>query len=191
MEKVILLLSCMLTGMTEAKTAEAIFAGGNFWYAQANFNQLPGVLATITGFDGGTSQDPTYEEVQNGRSNYVQAVRIIYDPDRLRYKTIVDYFWRMIDPTVKNAQFCDIGPQYQSAIFYLNAKQKQIAELSKDELRKKFKNVYTQIVPSTQFYAAEGEQQAFNESHPFRYTYYLYHCGQAERVEELWRPNYN
>jgi peptide-methionine (S)-S-oxide reductase len=189
MKKIMLFTLLLLSNGVFARTAEAIFAGGNFWRLEASFNSINGVLATVTGFDGGTSIDPTFEEVSRGQTNYVQAVRVIYNPDCITYRQIVDYYWRHIDPTVQDAQFCDTGAQYRSAIFYLNEKQKKIALASKKAIEKKFKKIYTQIVPSTQFYAANDEQQAYFQKHPFRYKYYLYRCGNNARLQEVWGRN--
>ncbi|MDP1603494.1 MAG: peptide-methionine (S)-S-oxide reductase MsrA [Legionella sp.] len=186
MKKIIVFTLLLLSNEVFARTAEAIFAGGNFWRLEASFNSIKGVLATVTGFDGGTSKDPTYEKVSKGHTQYVHAVRVIYNPDSISYAQIVDYFWRHIDPTVQNAQFCDSGPQYRSAIFYLNEKQKKIALASKKAIEKKFKKIYTEIIPSTQFYAADDEQQAYYQKHPFRYKYYLYRCGNNTRLQEIW-----
>lgn len=119
-----------------AKPAEAIFAGGCFWFMEADFYQQKGVLATVTGFDGGTTPEPTYDDVAAGRTNYTEAVRIIYNPDQISYRQLLDYFWRHIDPTTKDAQFCERGRQYRAAIFYLNDNQKRIALQSKKELEK-------------------------------------------------------
>lgn len=182
-----LFLLLFLTHSTHAKLAEAIFAGGNFWRMEAEFNKLPGVLATVSGFDGGSSKNPTYLDVSTGRTDYAEAVRIIYNPDVTTYKQIVDYFWQNIDPTMEMAQFCDTGSQYRTAIFYLDNQQKKIALASKKEMEMKFDKIYTQVAPSTQFYAAEGSQQGYYQNHPFRYKYYLYRCGHKARLAKIWK----
>ncbi|MCE3045150.1 MULTISPECIES: peptide-methionine (S)-S-oxide reductase MsrA [Legionella] len=169
-----------------AKPAEAIFAGGCFWFMEADFYQQKGVLATVTGFDGGTTPEPTYDDVTAGRTNYTEAVRIIYNPDQISYKQLLDYFWRHIDPTTKDAQFCERGRQYRAAIFYLNDNQKRIALQSKKELEKKFPKIYTEILPSTTFYAAEDYHQNYSQKNPLRYRYYRYRCGRDSRLEEVW-----
>ncbi|STX27637.1 MsrA3 - peptide methionine sulfoxide reductase [Legionella beliardensis] len=174
-----------------AKTAEAIFAGGNFWRMQAEFNKIQGVLDTVVGFDGGNSQNPTYNQVCSGQSDYLEAIHIIYDPYQITYQQIVDYFWRHIDPTSDSNQFCDSGPQYRTAIFYLNQSQKEIALESKQAIEKRFSRIYTAVRPSTQFYAADDTHQSFYQKHPFRYRYYLYQCGYYERLQSLWHAPKN
>lgn len=179
-----------LLGMTNsifAKTAEAIFAGGNFWRLEAEFNTLPGVLKTVAGFDGGSLKNPAYNDVADGRADYVQAVRVIYNPEVATYKQIVDHYWQLIDPSSDNGQFCDSGPQYRTAIFYLDNQQKKIALTSKREIEKKFNKIYTRISPSTQFYAADGSQQGYYLNHPIRYKYYLYRCGQKAQLAKIWK----
>ena len=177
----------LLAYSTHAKIAEAIFAGGNFWRLEAEFNKVPGVLLTVSGFDGGRGKNPVYKDVAAGRTDYAEAVRVIYNPDVTSYKQMIDYFWQNIDPTVEHAQFCDIGPQYRTAIFYLDNQQKKIALASKKELEKRFDKIHTQIVPSTQFYAADGAQQDYYQNHPFRYKYYLYRCGHKAQLAKIWK----
>ncbi|KTC73930.1 peptide methionine sulfoxide reductase [Legionella birminghamensis] len=168
------------------KTAEAIFAGGCFWFMEADFYKQKGVLATITGFDGGTTPDPTYEEVTAGHTNYTEAVRIIYNPAQISYKQLLDYFWHHIDPTTEDAQFCESGRQYRAAIFYLNENQKRIALESKKSIEKKFPKIYTEILPSTTFYAADDDHQNYSQKNPLRYRYYRFRCGRDSRLEAIW-----
>ncbi|WP_419419517.1 peptide-methionine (S)-S-oxide reductase MsrA [Legionella sp. D16C41] len=170
-----------------AETAEAIFAGGCFWSMEADFAKLDGVLEVISGYDGGTTPNPTYEDVATGKTNYAEAVRIIYDPQKITYSQIINYFWHHIDPTVKDAQFCDYGRQYRTAIFYLNEEQKKIALASKEQLKNKFSNVYTEVVPSTQFYAAESYHQHYYLDNPLSYKLYRYRCGRDQRIDEVWQ----
>jgi peptide-methionine (S)-S-oxide reductase len=183
--RIIILL--LLSHLAYAKPAVAIFAGGNFWRMEAEFSKINGVLDVVTGFDGGTIKNPTYDAVIGNRTDYTQAVRVIYNPEIVTYQSILDYYWRHIDPTEKHGQFCDIGNQYRSAIFYLNKQQKELALASKKALEKKFKTVYTQVVPSTQFYAADGEQQGYYLNHPLKFRYYLYRCGNEKRIKEIWQ----
>jgi peptide methionine sulfoxide reductase msrA/msrB len=169
-----------------AKTAEAIFAGGCFWCLEADFDKLPGVLKTESGFDGGTTKNPTYELVSSGQTHYAEAVKVTFDSNQVSYKALVRYFWYQIDPTVKNKQFCDHGPQYRSAIFYLNPEQKQIADKSKQALEKKFSEIYTEVVPSTHFYKAEAYHQDYHQHHTLQYKYYRYRCGRDARLKIIW-----
>jgi peptide-methionine (S)-S-oxide reductase len=189
MKKLTFLTLLLFATVVMARTEEAIFAGGNFWYLEADFNAIDGILETVTGFDGGHSKNPSYEDVAKGKTDYVYAIRVIYNPDKISYSKLLAYFWRHIDPTVKNGQFCEKGAQYRSAIFYLNEKQKMMAIASKHEIEKKFKVVFTTISPSTQFNAADYEQQEFYQKHPIRYQYYLYRCGTDSRLQELWNKN--
>lgn len=178
----LLFLSCSL----QARVAEAIFAGGNFWRMEAIFNKIPGVLGTVSGFDGGVTANPSYEQVISGKTGYVSAVRVIYNTSVISYKNLLKTYWRYIDPTVKNAQFCDSGPQFKTVIFYLNDRQKKLAMESRQEIKKIFPEIYTEVLPSTQFYAAEGEHQNFYQKHFLRYRLYLFRCGQQSRLNELW-----
>ncbi|STX30012.1 MsrA3 - peptide methionine sulfoxide reductase [Legionella beliardensis] len=185
--RLVLLLLIINSNPLFAKTAEAIFAGGCFWCMEADFEKLDGVLETISGYDGGTTPNPTYASVASGKTNYTESVRIIYDPRKLTYQQLVDYFWHHIDPTVKEAQFCDQGHHYRTAIFYLNEEQKNIALASKQRLQKKFPIIYTEIIPSTQFYAAEEYHQNYYKNNPLRYKFYRYRCGRDQRINEVWK----
>jgi peptide methionine sulfoxide reductase msrA/msrB len=166
---------------------EAIFAGGCFWCLQADFEKLPGVANVISGYDGGESKNPTYETVSAGSTNYTESIKVIYDPSKLSYQTLLTYFWQHIDPTVKDKQFCDIGRQYRTAIFYLNDSQKQEALKSLAEMKKLFPTVYTEVSPSTQFYPAEEYHQKYNQKNPIRYQFYRLSCGRDARVQEVWQ----
>ena len=167
----------------------AIFAGGCFWCVEADFDKLPGVVETISGFDGGRVKNPTYEQVSAGGTGYAESVRITYDPARVSYRQLLDYFWHHIDPTTANAQFCDHGSQYRTAIFYLNEEQHRLAEQSKATLQKNkpFKGpIVTEITATTKFYPAEAYHQNFHQTHTLKYKFYRYRCGRDDRVEELW-----
>lgn len=174
-----------------AKTAEALFAGGCFWCVESDFDKLPGVLQTVSGYDGGIEPNPTYELVSSGKTNYVETVRILYDSDVLSYQQLLNYYWRHIDPTAKNAQFCDHGRQYRSVIFYLNDQQKNAAIASKLRLEKQFPVIFTDIIPSTYFYAAEEYHQNYYQKNPLRYQYYRYRCGRDKQLEEVWHDKAN
>lgn len=173
----------------------AIFAGGCFWCEQELFQQIPGVISVKSGYTGGTTADPTYEEVCSGRTGHVEAVQIVYDPDHVTYDSLLRLFWRNIDPFDPNGQFCDRGPSYKAAIFYSSAEQKQIAEQQKAELALYFSKhpntdfhrpITTLILPATQFYDAEGYHQDYSVKNPFRYSLYRQACGREERLNEVW-----
>lgn len=179
--------SCFMLSANAAVPAEAIFAGGCFWCLEADLDKVSGVLSTTSGFDGGTSKNPTYARVASGQTDYAESVRVTFDSTQISYQALLNYFWHHIDPTVKDQQFCDKGRQYRSAIFYLNAAQKQLAEDSKKAVEKQLgREVYTEIVPSTQFYAAEDYHQKYYQKHAVRYQYYRYRCGRDARLKQVW-----
>jgi len=169
--------------------ARATFAGGCFWCMEGPFDKLSGVVSTTSGYTGGTAENPTYEQVSAGWTGHAEAVQVLYDPKKITYAKLLDVFWRNIDPLTPNAQFCDHGSQYRSAIFYHDAEQKRLAEASKSALEKsgRFKDkIVTQIVPATKFYAAEGYHQDYYIKNPIRYKYYRSGCGRDRRLEVLW-----
>lgn len=187
MSKIILLAVLLgFSSITQGRTAEAIFAGGCFWCLEADFDKVKGVLSTISGFDGGKSPDPTYEEVAAGNTGYAEAVLVVYNPDQISYEELLDFYWHHIDPTTKDAEFCDQGHQYRSAIFYLNDAQKKMALASRKKIAGLLPQVYTEVVPSTTFYAADEYHQNYSHKNPLRYRYYRYRCGRDARVDEVW-----
>lgn len=170
------------------QTATAIFAGGCFWCVEADFEKFPGVLAAESGYIGGSTENPTYRQISDGRTGHAEAVRITYDPAKVGYPSLLEHFWRNIDPTVKDRQFCDTGNQYRSAIFYENEAQRKAAEDSKVALEKsgRFKQIHTEIVAATKFYPAEAYHQDYYKKNPTRYRYYRGSCGRDNRLKELW-----
>lgn len=170
-----------------AEEKVAIFAGGCFWCLEADFDKVPGVIASINGYDGGHIKKPSYEQVSSGRTDYAESVKIIYDPKKVSYKELLRYFWMHVDPTVKDRQFCDHGKQYRTAIFYLNDQQKKMALASLADVKKLFKTVHTEVVPSTHFYRAENYHQNYYQVNPVRYRYYRWRCGRDARVKTLWQ----
>lgn len=169
--------------------ARATFAGGCFWCVEADFDKVPGVVSTTSGYTGGHARNPTYEQVVSGRTGHAEAVLILYDPKKVSYERLLDVFWRNIDPTTPNAQFCDVGSQYRSAIFYHNEEQRQAAEASKRKLEmdKPFKApIVTEIVPAREFFVAEDYHQDYYRKNPLRYSFYRTGCGRDARLKELW-----
>ena len=167
----------------------AIFAGGCFWCTESDFDKIPGVVETVSGYTGGQKINPTYEEVSAGGTGYAEVVQVVFDPAKVSYKELVEKFWRTIDPTTPNRQFCDSGSQYRSAIFYNTPQQKLVAEQSKTALAKNkpFKGkLVTEITPATTFYPAEEYHQNFYKRNPIRYNYYRLGCGRDKRLEQLW-----
>jgi peptide-methionine (S)-S-oxide reductase len=169
--------------------AKAAFAGGCFWCMEHPFDELAGVISVTSGYTGGQKKNPTYEEVSAGGTGHAESVQIIYDPGRISYEKLLDVFWRNIDPTTPNRQFCDSGNQYRSAIFYYSETQKKLAMASKQTLErsKPFKGpIVTQIVPAGDFYPAEEYHQHFYKKNPIRYRFYRQGCGRDKRLRELW-----
>ncbi len=168
---------------------KATFAGGCFWCMEPAFDKLPGVKSVISGYTGGQKLNPTYEEVSSGTTGHAESIEVTYDPAVISYSKLLDVFWHNIDPTVKDRQFCDVGFQYRSAIFYHNEEQKRLAEASKKALEqsKRFSGpIYTEIVAATTFYPAEEYHQKYYQKNPIRYKYYRYGCGRDQRLHELW-----
>jgi peptide-methionine (S)-S-oxide reductase len=176
-------------GKTPANLARATFAGGCFWCMEPPFDALPGVVSTTSGYTGGFKTDPAYEEVSAGGTGHAEAVEVVYDPARIGYAELLHVFWRNVDPTVKDRQFCDVGHQYRSAIFYHDEEQKRLAEESRAALErsKAFPEpLVTEITPASVFYPAEEYHQNYYRKNPVRYKYYRYSCGRDRRLEELW-----
>ena len=170
--------------------AKATFAGGCFWCVEEAFDKVPGVIATISGYLGGHTKNPTYEQVSGGRTGHTEVVQVEYDAKRVSYDKLLEVFWRNIDPTQKDAQFCDQGSQYRSGIFYHDAGQRKLAEASKAALAKNkpFKGeIVTEITGASEFYAAEGYHQDYYLKNPVRYKFYKTGCGREARLKELWR----
>ena len=170
------------------QTATAIFAGGCFWCVEADFDKLPGVIATESGYTGGSVDNPTYEQVSAEGTGHAEAVRVTFDPAHVSYERLLDYFWHHIDPTVKNEQFCDTGTPYRSAIFYMDETQRLAAEASREALLKsgKFSQIHTEIVAAGRFWPAEAYHQDYYKKNPFRYYLYRSLCGRDDRVKEVW-----
>jgi peptide-methionine (S)-S-oxide reductase len=171
-----------------AATASAVFGGGCFWCIEADFEKLPGVLTVESGYSGGKSTNPTYQQVSAGNTGHIEVVRVNYDPTKVTYAALLDYFWRHIDPTVENRQFCDVGPQYRSAIFVDSDTQRAAVEASKAAILKAgvVKKIYTETIAASKFYLAEEYHQDYYKKNTVRYNYYRYSCGRDARVKEIW-----
>lgn len=171
-----------------SSTATAIFAGGCFWCVEADFEKLPGVLKAESGYIGGHVTNPTYEQVSAGTTGHTEAVRIHYEPTKVSYDQLLQHFWRNIDPTVKDRQFCDAGPQYRSGIFYTDPAQQRAALASKEAIQKsgRFPQVHTEISAAGPFYLAEEYHQDYYKKNPVRYKFYRKSCGRDARLKDLW-----
>jgi peptide-methionine (S)-S-oxide reductase len=174
---------------TDAAPGKAYFAGGCFWCMEEAFEKVDGVSSVISGYMGGTVANPSYEAVSAGRTGHAEAVEVVYDPAKVSYQKLLDAFWLNIDPVTPNAQFCDHGNQYRSAIFFQTDGEKRASETSKQSIEqlKRFQEpIVTQIVMASQFYPAEEYHQDFYKKNPVRYKFYKYNCGRAQRLDALW-----
>ena len=172
-----------------APNEKAIFAGGCFWCEESAFEDLPGVVSAVSGYTGGRTTDPTYEQVSTGMTGHAESAEITFDPAKISYEGLLQVFWHNIDPTQSDGQFCDHGSQYRSAIFYLNDAQKRAAEASKAKLEQdpRFRGkIATQIVPASKFYPAEEHHQNYCKVNPLRYKMYAAGCGRAARLKAIW-----
>jgi peptide methionine sulfoxide reductase msrA/msrB len=171
------------------KTEVATFAGGCFWCVESDFEKVPGVLRVVSGYPGGTGENPTYETY--AEKGYIEAVQIIYDPAKVTYAQLLDVFWRHIDPTDGGGQFVDRGPQYRSAIFTHDEEQRRLAEKSKEDLAKSgrySKPIVTEIIKFNRFTDAEEYHQDYYKKNPLRYRYYRHGSGRDQFLEKVWAP---
>jgi peptide methionine sulfoxide reductase msrA/msrB len=167
----------------------ATFAGGCFWCVEADFEKVDGVVEVISGYTGGRKENPSYEEVSAGGTGHVEAVQVVYAPDRISYEELLDIFWRHVDPTDPQGQFVDRGTQYRTAIFYHDDSQRRLAEASKEKLEKtgRFeKPIVTDIIKFTKFYRAEAYHQDYYETHAIRYKYYRWNSGRDTFLKKVW-----
>ncbi|MDA8121256.1 MAG: peptide-methionine (S)-S-oxide reductase MsrA [Deltaproteobacteria bacterium] len=170
---------------------KATFAGGCFWCMEAPFDKLDGVVSVTSGYTGGHTKNPTYEEVSSGGTGHAEAVQVVFDPAKIGYDALLDVFWRNVDPTTPNRQFCDVGTQYRSAIFTHGEAQKKLAGDSRSALEESGGlkgKIVTEIVPASAFYPAEEYHQKYYRKNPVRYKFYRYNCGRDQRLDELWGP---
>lgn len=176
-------------GQEVGGTAKATFAGGCFWCVEEVYQDVDGVISATSGYIGGRESNPTYEQVSDGKTGHAEAVQVVYDPSKVSYDRLLDLFWRNIDPLAVDRQFCDVGAQYRSAIFYHDAAQQQQAAASKAaiEASKRFDQpIATEIVKAGPFYPAEDYHQDYYRKNPLRYKFYKFNCGRAQRLRELW-----
>jgi len=173
----------------EAKTAVATFAGGCFWCVEEAFEKVPGVMSAVSGYTGGTVPNPTYEQVSRETTGHAEAVRVSYDPAKVSYEQLVDWFWRNIDPTQAGGQFCDRGSSYRSAMFVHDEAQRKVAEETKRALEASGRlkqPIVTEIVAAGAFYEAEDYHQDYYRKNPNRYRFYKFNCGRVQRLEQIW-----
>ena len=168
-------------------TEMAVFSGGCFWCTESDFDKLPGVVETLSGYTGGEAETADYQQVSAGGTDHIESVAVFFDPTKTSYAELVEAFWPTIDPLTANAQFCDHGYQYSSAVYYVNDEQKALLESSRDALEARFDEpIHTLILPRQPFYAAEDYHQDYYEKNPLRYPFYRTTCGRDARLEEIW-----
>lgn len=185
--------AALLSAFTQASDtpqparAEAYFAMGCFWCAEHDMEAVPGVIEVVSGYTGGTTRNPTYEQVSAGGTGHYEAVRVIYDPAKVKYSQLLDVFWQNVDPFDPAGQFCDKGDSYRAAIFTVNAAQSKLAETSKAGVEKRFgKPVAVRIIARSAFYKAEGYHQNYARKNPVRYGFYRRGCGRDARLKQIW-----
>ena len=182
-----LLAAAGIAGSARAETQSAIFAGGCFWCVEEAFDAVPGVVATTSGYTGGTVANPTYRAVSAGGTGHFEAVKVDYDAARVSYDQLLETFWRNIDPFDPTGQFCDKGSSYRSGVFVATEQERAAAETTRAAIATRFDMpVATEILPEQAFYPAEDYHQNFYQTNPARYKYYKWGCGRAQRLEEIW-----
>jgi len=190
MKRLIVVLALALPALAQAQNlATATFAAGCFWCVEEAFDKVPGVVATTSGYIGGKTKNPSYEQVSSGLTGHTEAVQVKYDPQKVSYDKLLETFWLNHDPTYTDRQFCDHGSQYRPSIFWHNEEQKRLAEASKAkwDQSKPFKEpIRTPIVQATEFWAAEDYHQDYYKKNPFNYKRYTFGCGRYERLDQLW-----
>jgi peptide methionine sulfoxide reductase msrA/msrB len=182
------------TNMNEKthRLRRATFAGGCFWCMESDFEKVDGVVEVISGYTGGQRENPTYEEVSSGDTGHVEAVQILYDPEKVTYQELLDIFWKHVDPTDAGGQFVDRGSQYRTVIFYHDGEQKRLAEKSKEGLAKsgRFNTpIVTEVVGISKFYKAEDYHQDYYKKNPIRYKYYRFSSGRDQFLRKVWQDH--
>ena len=166
---------------------KATFAGGCFWCVEADFDKVPGVISTTSGYTGGRTSNPTYEQVSRGGTGHVEAVEVVFDPAVVTYGQLLDHFWRNVDPFVAHRQFCDVGDQYRPEIFVHSDGQRAAAETSRQRLQGRFKqSIVVKVTPASAFYAAEAYHQDYHNTHAVQYRFYRWTCGRDARLRQIW-----
>ncbi len=170
-----------------ATRATATFAGGCFWCMEQPFDAVPGVISTTSGYTGGRTKNPTYEQVSDGSTGHTEAIEVVYDPSKVSYRQLLEVFWRNVDAVDGGGQFCDRGSQYRSGIFFHSDEEQRQAEASKREVAKRLgQNIATEIVKASPFYQAEGYHQDYYKKNPLQYKFYKWNCGREQRLKKLW-----
>ncbi|HEX8448949.1 MAG TPA: peptide-methionine (S)-S-oxide reductase MsrA [Allosphingosinicella sp.] len=169
------------------RLASAVFAGGCFWCTESDFDKVPGVVSTVSGYSGGRIANPSYEQVSSGGTGHIESVKVTYDPAKVSYAKLVAHFFRTVDPLDAGGQFCDRGSQYRSAIFVASPAERRIAETTRANAAALLKKpIATQILPAAPFYGAEDYHQNYYKKNPTKYKYYRWRCGREARLAEVW-----
>jgi peptide-methionine (S)-S-oxide reductase len=173
---------------TKTGTARAIFASGCFWCTESDFDKVPGVLSTTSGYTGGTMVNPDYRSVSSGRTGHAEAVEVMYDPSVVSYEGLLDHYWQNVDPFTAHRQFCDVGTQYRPEIFVVDAEQRAAAEASKARIQERFKDMTVAVAVSDAgvFYPAEEYHQDYYKKNSAQYRFYRYGCGRDARLQAIW-----
>ncbi len=185
----LLVFAALSSAALAQERAVATFAGGCYWCTESDFDKVPGVISTVSGYTGGTVPNPGYERVSAGGTGHAEAVEVTYDPGKVSYAQLLEFYWHSVDPTVKDAQFCDHGNQYRTEIFVRNDAERKLAEASKKKVEAELKKpIYTVIADAGPFYAAEDYHQDFYKKNPTKYKFYRWNCGRDQRLEQIWGP---
>ncbi|MEZ6010584.1 MAG: peptide-methionine (S)-S-oxide reductase MsrA [Hyphomonas sp.] len=171
------------------RLSSAVFAGGCFWCVEADFDKLDGVVSTVSGYTGGTVDNPTYQQVSHEKTGHYEAVKVTYDPDKVSYADLVDYYFHHVDPTDAEGQFCDKGESYRTAVFVANANEREVAEAEIEAIDQSgvlSAPVVTNVVDATTFWPAETYHQDYYKKNPLKYRYYRTACGRDSRVKQVW-----
>jgi peptide-methionine (S)-S-oxide reductase len=169
------------------RQATAVFAMGCFWCGEADFEKVPGVVKVVSGYTGGRTKNPTYEQVSAGTTGHYEAVLVTYDPTKVKYSDLLTVFWKNVDPFDAAGQFCDKGSSYRAAIFPGNDAERKAAQASRDYLVGFFKrDLATKIANRATFYPAEEYHQDYYKKNPIRYRYYRSRCGRDDRLADVW-----
>jgi peptide-methionine (S)-S-oxide reductase len=193
MRKMLISLALLLAAAAPAAApaqkaqAVAVFAGGCFWCSESDFDKLPGVLSTTSGYTGGKLVNPTYKQVSAGGTGHIEAVRIVYDPSKVSYAKLVSHLFQTVDPLDGGGQFCDRGDHYRAAIFTANPAEQRIAAAAKARAAAALKKpIATLILPAAKFYPAEDYHQDYYKKNPVKYKYYRTSCGRDAQVKKVW-----
>ena len=184
------LVAVALLGTSAAQAEDlktAVVAGGCFWCVESDFDKVPGVVDTVSGYTGGTTDNPTYKQVTYGSTGHYEAVQITYDADKISFQDVLTTFWRTVDPTDAGGQFCDRGASYRTAVFVASAEERSVAEATKAEAAAQLgQEIVTPVVDAGPFWPAEEYHQNYYKKSPVKYNYYRWRCGRDARIEDLW-----